>query len=354
MASGPAMAKKTTVATKVMKVDVTASGRRTPPRFIVHIIIGPAPVWNGVRYAAQALMPPAITMSRSRTPGCTCRATTQSRVPPPIQSMDASPRPRSIHPQRRFARPERNPCRFSPKNTRTRRTPMSEMTANSSSPRRSRRGVRARGMDPRNYVPPAGRGRGERGPVRGGPQGRTAPPGTSPLSLLSLCMLEGYVSVPQPGHHPQRAAAQSEGDYGRAAAARADRDHRSLRLGKELSRVRHALCRGTAALHRVALHLRQAVPRADAEAPGGQHRRHLARRGHRAEEPDHDEPLHGGHGDRDLRLPAPPVGPRGNALLREVRAGGEGGYRAAGGGRAGQRPGSREQGAVPSGDRDLP
>src|SRR2546423_2417159 len=28
-------------------------------------------------------MPPAITMSRHRTPGCTCRATTQSRVPSP-------------------------------------------------------------------------------------------------------------------------------------------------------------------------------------------------------------------------------------------------------------------------------
>src|SRR3989475_7319261 len=92
-------------------------------------------------------------MSRSRTPGCTCRATTHSRAPPPIQSMEASPRPRSIHPQPRFARPERNPCRFSPKNTRTRRTPMSEMTANNSSPRRSRRGVRARGMDPPKLRP---------------------------------------------------------------------------------------------------------------------------------------------------------------------------------------------------------
>src|SRR5207244_3521323 len=145
---------------------------------------------------------------------------------------------------------------------------------------------------------------------------------TSALSLLSLSMSAGYGSVRRPGHHPQRAAAQSEGDHGRAAAARADRDHRPLRLGKELSRLRHAVCRGAAALHRVTLHLRQAVPRADAEAPGGRHRRHLARGGHRAEKPDHDEPLDGGHGDGDLRLPAPPVGPGGDALLREVRAGG--------------------------------
>src|SRR5512143_3769463 len=44
IASGPATAKKMTVATKVMNVDVTASGSATPARRIVHIIIGPAPV----------------------------------------------------------------------------------------------------------------------------------------------------------------------------------------------------------------------------------------------------------------------------------------------------------------------
>ena len=43
------MAKNATVATNVMKVDVIASGSRTPARRIVHIIMGAAPVWNGVR-----------------------------------------------------------------------------------------------------------------------------------------------------------------------------------------------------------------------------------------------------------------------------------------------------------------
>ena len=43
IASGPATAKNATVATNVMKVDVMASGSRTPARFIVHIIIGAAP-----------------------------------------------------------------------------------------------------------------------------------------------------------------------------------------------------------------------------------------------------------------------------------------------------------------------
>ena len=43
-ASGPAMAKKATVATNVMNADVIASGSVTPTRVIVHIIIGPAPL----------------------------------------------------------------------------------------------------------------------------------------------------------------------------------------------------------------------------------------------------------------------------------------------------------------------
>src|SRR6266550_2641506 len=94
MASGPAMAKNTTVATNVMKVDVIASGSRTPARRITHIMVGPAPDWNGVRYAAHALIPPAMIMSFSRTPGWTCRATTHNRNPPPIQSIEASPSPR--------------------------------------------------------------------------------------------------------------------------------------------------------------------------------------------------------------------------------------------------------------------
>ena len=44
IASGPASAKNATVATKVMKVEVIASGRRTPARRITHIMVGPAPV----------------------------------------------------------------------------------------------------------------------------------------------------------------------------------------------------------------------------------------------------------------------------------------------------------------------
>ena len=49
MASGPAMAKKTTVPTKLMNAAMVASGTGTPARFIAQIITGPPPVWDGVR-----------------------------------------------------------------------------------------------------------------------------------------------------------------------------------------------------------------------------------------------------------------------------------------------------------------
>ena len=77
-----------------------------------------------------------------------------------------------------------------------------------------------------------------------------------------------------------------QGHHRRAAAPRAHRHHRTLGLGQEFARVRHPLRRGAAPLHRVALHLRQAVPRADAQAAGGPARGDLAPvGGHRAAEP---------------------------------------------------------------------
>ena len=49
IASGPAIPKKATVATKVMNTDVRASGSRTPARRITQMDIGEDPDWNGVR-----------------------------------------------------------------------------------------------------------------------------------------------------------------------------------------------------------------------------------------------------------------------------------------------------------------
>src|SRR5512132_230254 len=99
MASGPAIAKNATVAMKVMRVEVAATGSGTPYRRMVYIIIGPAPDCSGVTYAAQALIPPARIIPFSGGSGYASRATTQSRIPPPNQSIDASPTPTSNQPQ---------------------------------------------------------------------------------------------------------------------------------------------------------------------------------------------------------------------------------------------------------------
>ncbi len=157
-------------------------------------------------------------------------------------------------------------------------------------------------------------------------------------------MFPGYAFVSRPRHHPQRAAAQSEGDHRRAAPAGSDGDHRALGSREELARLRHALRRGSATLHRVAVHVRQAVPRAHAQTPGGLTRGDLARGGHRAEEPHHYEPLHRGHGNRDLRLPPAALGAGGDAVLRAVRRSREDGYGAGGGGRADNRTRNAEVG----------
>ena len=64
----------------------------------------------------------------------------------------------------------------------------------------------------------------------------------------------------------------------RHPARQARRDHRPVRLGQELARVRHHLRRGPAPLRRVALGLRAPVPRPDAEARRRPHRGPVARR----------------------------------------------------------------------------
>ena len=130
-----------------------------------------------------------------------------------------------------------------------------------------------------------------------------------------------YSSFRHVGRHPdrQRTPAQPAGRHGGPAPPLPDRDHRSLGLGEVEPRVRYPVRRGPAPVHRVALHLRQAVPRADAQAAGGPARGPGARRGDRAAQPHHVEPLHRRHRHRGVRLPAPPVGAARNAVLPEVR-----------------------------------
>ncbi len=82
--------------------------------------------------------------------------------------------------------------------------------------------------------------------------------------------------------------------------------------GKSSAGVRHALCRGTAALCGVPQLLRPHVPGPDGEARRGLYRRALTRHLLSTRRPPAKSPVHRGHGDRDLRLPAPSLGPGGH------------------------------------------
>ncbi len=133
--------------------------------------------------------------------------------------------------------------------------------------------------------------------------------------------------------HRQRPAAQSPWAYGGPAPPEAHRDHRSLGLGQELSRLRHALRRRPAPVHRIAFDLRQAIPGADAEAAGGPAGGAGTRGRDRAAQSDGLQSFDGGHRHRDLRLPAAALGPGGSPALPEVRRAGAPRYAAVGGGR---------------------
>ena len=102
----------------------------------------------------------------------------------------------------------------------------------------------------------------------------------------------------------------------------AHRHHRAVRLREEHARVRHPLRRRPAALHRVAVDLRQAVPRADAQAAGRPARGHRALRGDRAAQPHRLQPVHRRHRHRGLRLPPAALGPRRAELLPRLRCAG--------------------------------
>ena len=141
--------------------------------------------------------------------------------------------------------------------------------------------------------------------------------------------------------------------------------HRPQRVGQELAGLRHALCRRTAAIYRKPLALRPAVP------PPTRTARRRSDRGpatddlHRSAGRQPQSPQHGGHGHRDLRLPAAALCPAGRIDLLPVRhadppavAGADSGDAALPAHRhADDDPGadrSRPQGAAPRGDRGHP
>src|SRR5437867_4146908 len=165
-------------------------------------------------------------------------------------------------------------------------------------------------------------------------------------------MLRGYASLTRPRDHPQRPAAQSQGDHCRAAARRPHRRHRAVGVGQEHAGVRYSLRRGPAPLHRVALDVCEAVPRADAQTAGRCDRGDFSGGRHRAEEPYDEQPLDGRHGHGDLRFPAAPVGAHRHPALREVRQRREGRHGAGSGGRIGRRRGAAC--CAPTHSGDLP
>ena len=111
-------------------------------------------------------------------------------------------------------------------------------------------------------------------------------------------------------------------EYRRRSSARpAGGDHRPVRLGQVVARLRHDLRRRAAALRRVALGLRPAVPRADGEAGRRPDRGAVAGDLDRAEDDRLESAVDGRHRHRDLRLPAPAVRQHRRAALLQLRPG---------------------------------
>ncbi len=103
------------------------------------------------------------------------------------------------------------------------------------------------------------------------------------------------------GLHPcaRRARAQPQECGCHHTARLADRYHRPVGVRQILAGVRHHLCRGPAPLRRVAVGLRQAVPRADGQAGRRLDRWPVTGDLDRAEDHLAQPALHRRHGDRD-------------------------------------------------------
>ena len=106
---------------------------------------------------------------------------------------------------------------------------------------------------------------------------------------------------------PGRARAQPEEHLAGDPARQPDRRHRALGLGQVEPGVRHDLRRGAAALHGVAVELRQAVRRAGDQARRGLRLRPVAGHLDRAEDADQQPALDRRHDDRHRQLPEPAV-----------------------------------------------
>ena len=120
---------------------------------------------------------------------------------------------------------------------------------------------------------------------------------------------------------PGRARPQPQEHLGRDPARPPDCRDRPLRLRQVQPGLRHHLRRRAAALHGVALHLRQALRRAGGEARRGLRLRPVARDLDRAEDADQQPAVHGRDDDRHRELPQSALRHhRGAALSADRRA----------------------------------
>ena len=150
-----------------------------------------------------------------------------------------------------------------------------------------------------------------------------------------------------------------------APPARADGDYRAVGFGQVLPGAGHPLRGGSAALRRGAFELREAVSRPPRQARCRPDRGAPPRGCDRAAQPGHIEPLNRGNRDRGLRLPAPPLCPRGTHVLPGLRGRGAARHGEQRGGR-GRRPARRvaghdhvsvaaeRPGLAPAGGREPP
>ncbi len=149
---------------------------------------------------------------------------------------------------------------------------------------------------------------------------------TIPGSRYRIAIPFSISSAPQPSHvrqrpyrHPRRPPKQPQEHRSGNPTRQTRGDHRIVGLRQIVPGVRHPLRRGATTLCREPVRLRPAVSRTDGQARCGPNRRSVPGGLHRPEvyvpEPTFDRR----HGDRNIRLPAPALRPRGSAPLPPVR-----------------------------------
>ena len=125
----------------------------------------------------------------------------------------------------------------------------------------------------------------------------------------------------------RRANAQPEIRRRRDPAFEARRDYGPVGFGQKFARVQYDLCRGAPALRRIVIGVCAPAPRPACASGGGADRRALPGHRDRAAGARPQPAVHGGHRDRDRRLPAAALRARGRGALPPLRATGQSAHR---------------------------